>query len=73
MNKILILLGYKAFTFRYRGKEVSHTVYARNIGKAWKKMRLFIQEQMYGPWALIYDEVAVNRIMEKIYLGDKNE
>jgi len=68
------LFGWEPFTFRHREREEAViTFYARDEKSAWKKMRAFVRDKMYGPCALWYHPAAVNQAMEGIYLEAENE
>ena len=66
------LFGLRAYSFQYRGRNARHTVYARSIKGARRKMRAFLQEQIYGPWALTYDPAVVEHHLRRCRLvGDE--
>lgn len=57
------LLG-RRYVFQHQNGMV-RVVRARSIAAADRKMRVFVREQIFGPWALTYYPAMVERELEK--------
>ena len=58
------LLG-DIYVFRHEETGATHAVRARSADAAKEKMRGFLQQAMYGGWAIFYDPVAVEKELSK--------
>jgi hypothetical protein len=54
------------YAFNHPSAGSEKIIKARSERKAWKKMRSFVVGMMYGNWALVYDQGAVDEIMEQV-------
>lgn len=57
----------KTYVFSY-GTTRKITVYARNVSSAQSELRSFFIREIYGDWALVYDESLINQEMQKTAL-----
>ena len=59
------LFGLHSWTFQHqKGGRPKITVRARTEAKAWGQYRTFLIRQMYGEWALWYDELVIRKIVD---------
>lgn len=54
------------FCFEHVEENAFKMIKARSERAAWKKMRRFIIQKMYGEWALFYSPDAVDAVMRKL-------
>lgn len=75
MRWLTRLLGgpHKSYKYQAGDDGPTHVVYARNLDQAEKRMRAFISDTMFGPFALFHYPASIERAFRKCRLIDYDE